>query len=154
MMLDPRRRERGWVFSDAAPAGAQKVVVTIANGTGSTKQLRILLAEDEGLIALFLEQLLGAMGHEVCAIVASEAAAVKAAAQWMPDLLIMDVHLEEGNGVAAVAEILRTGFLPHIFVTGDLYRLGADPGAIVIQKPFDVPQLVRAIDRALAVNGW
>jgi DNA-binding response OmpR family regulator len=102
------------------------------------------------MIAMFLADLLETMGHEVCACVETEMATVAAAARWTPDLLIVDANLREGSGVAAVAEILRTGFVPHVFVTGDVYRLGAEPGAVVMQKPFSPDRLVRAIDRALA----
>jgi CheY-like chemotaxis protein len=111
--------------------------------------LRILVAEDEALIAMFLSDLLEGMGHEVCATVATEAAMVEAAARCLPELLIVDAHLRDGSGVAAVAQILRTRFVPHIFVTGDVYRIGADPGAIVIQKPFSLDHLERAILRAM-----
>lgn len=115
-----------------------------------TKPLRILVVEDEAIIAMFLTDLLGGMGHEVCTTVETEAAAVEAAARYLPDLMIIDGNLQEGSGVLAVAEILRTQFVPHIFVTGDVYRLDANPGAIVVGKPFSLHHLERAIDRALA----
>jgi two-component system, response regulator PdtaR len=100
---------------------------------------------------MFLADLLETMGHEVCASVASGAAAVAAAARCVPDLMIIDGNLEEEGGVSAVASILRTRFVPHIFATGDVYRLGADPGAIVMQKPYSLPDLERAIVRAMAL---
>jgi hypothetical protein len=57
-----------------------------------------------------------------------------------------------GTIEAAVAQILRTRFLPHIFMTGDVYRLGVDPGAIVLQKPYALNQLKRAIVRAMGTD--
>jgi hypothetical protein len=38
-------------------------------------------------------------------------------------------------------------------MTGDAYRLGAPNGAIIVQKPFDIPALARAIDRATLQAG-
>lgn len=115
-----------------------------------TQPLRILIAEDEAMIALFLADLLEGMGHEVVATVESAPKAVAAAATHHPDLIISDGNLREGSGVLAVEEILRARFVPHIFVTGDPYQLGAAPSAIIVQKPFTADSLIRAIDRAFA----
>ncbi len=82
--------------------------------------LRILVVEDDALIGMLLGDMLEVMGHQVCAIEATEAGAVAAAAQWAPDLMIVDVNLYEGNGISAVDQILVKGFVPHVFVTGDL----------------------------------
>ena len=65
--------------------------------------------------------------------------------------MIVDARLRHGSGIAAVKQILRNGFVPHFFVSGD--RLSADglsPGAIVLQKPFMESELVSAIARAVA----
>lgn len=113
------------------------------------KALRILIAEDDVLIAMFLEELLCAMGHEVCAVVDDQAMAVAEALRHAPDLMIVDERLRDGSGIAAVSEILKTGFVPHIFATGESYRvLIHDPDAIVLQKPYNVQALSRAIERA------
>ena len=114
------------------------------------KPVRILIAEDDALIAMFLEELLDAMGHEVCAVVSDQAEVVAAAAQHGPDVMIVDEGLREGSGIAAVVEILKTGFVPHIFSTGNGHRvLAHDPDAIVLQKPYTAQALSRAIERAL-----
>lgn len=114
------------------------------------KPVRILIAEDDVLIAMFLEELLDTMGYEVCAVVCDQAEVVAAAARHAPELMIVDEGLREGSGFAAVVEILKTGFVPHIFATGDCYRvLAHDPEAIVLQKPYTALALSRAIERAL-----
>lgn len=114
------------------------------------RSLKILVAEDDAMIALFLKDLLTSMGHVVCEIAETEAEAIAAAKRHNPDLMIVDANLHEGSGVAAVAQIIRSAALPHIFVTGDLYSLvGLQPGAIVVQKPFMQHELVRAITRAI-----
>lgn len=112
--------------------------------------LRILIAEDDAMIAMLLSDLLVAMGHEVCAVTDTQTGMIAAALLHKPELMIVDEGLRDGSGSAAVAEIALTGFVPHIFATGDRYRvLKVEPKAIVLQKPFDVQILERAIARAL-----
>lgn len=118
-----------------------------------TPALRILIVEDEAIVAMLFADLLVAMGHEVCAIEATEAGAITAAVRCRPDLMIVDVHLLVGSGTSAVAAILRAGFVPHVFVSGD--RLGEQPfgrGSVVLQKPFRESDLARAIESALAAK--
>ena len=110
--------------------------------------LRILVVEDEVLIGMLLEDMLTAMGHAVCAIASSENAAVAAAERDKPAMLIVDARLHQGSGVAAVDRIHRSGFVPHIFVTGDSRGvLELKPNAIVLEKPFTEAMLAAAIDR-------
>ena len=115
------------------------------------KALRVLVLEDETLIAMLLADVLEEMGYEVCAIEASEADAVAGALRCDPDLLIVDAQLADGSGVSAVAQILRTGFIPHVFISGDVAGVTAlRPDAVVVQKPFTDTDLARAIQRVLA----
>lgn len=108
--------------------------------------LRILVVEDDALIGMLLADMLEVMGHQVCAIEATETGAVAAAAQWAPDLMIVDVNLHEGNGISAVDQILVKGFVPHVFVTGDLRGVTKiRPAAVVIAKPFTEAMLENAI---------
>jgi DNA-binding response OmpR family regulator len=112
--------------------------------------LRILIAEDDAMIAILLSDVLAAMGHEVCAVTETESDTIAAALLYKPDLMIVDEGLRDGSGIAAVAEIGLTKLMPHIFATSDCYRvLKAQPKSIVLQKPFDVQTLVRAIERAV-----
>jgi len=114
------------------------------------KALNILVVEDDGLIGMLFADVLVAMGHRVCAIAVTEADAIAAAAQFKPDLMIVDARLRNGNGVSAVEEILRARWVPHVFVSGETSRITAlRPGAIVIQKPIRDIDLDRAIQRAI-----
>jgi DNA-binding response OmpR family regulator len=114
------------------------------------KALRILVVEDDAMIGMLLAEMLLEMGHDVCAVEATEAGAVTAAARFIPDLMIVDVRLGDGSGVSAVEEIQRTGFVPHIFASADTSSVRAlRPDAVAIQKPFRESDLVRAIHRAL-----
>jgi two-component system, response regulator PdtaR len=115
------------------------------------KALRVLVIEDDALIAMLLAELLAGMGHEVCATAATEAEAVIAATSYGPDLMIVDASLGQGSGVSAVEEILRAGPLAHVFVSGDAERVRLRKSdAIVVRKPFREAELARAIDLALA----
>jgi CheY-like chemotaxis protein len=116
------------------------------------KALRVLVVEDESLIGMLLAETLTTMGHEVCAIAATEGDAVAAALECRPDLMIVDARLREGCGVRAVAAILRTTFVPHLFVSGDAARVQKlRPDAVVMQKPFFEPELARAMQNALSL---
>lgn len=112
--------------------------------------LRVLIIEDEVLVALLLEEVLTEMGHEVCGSVRTAAAAIAAAGNCRPDLIIADVRLHDGSGFDAVATILESGFTPHIFVSGDvLDRRAFHPAAVILQKPFNDRHLTKAIEAAL-----
>ena len=112
--------------------------------------LRVLIIENEAIIALLFAEVLEEMGHVVCGTEATEAGAITAASISKPDLIITDVRLREGNGIAAMNAILHTGFVPHVYVSGDMIDQNLiSPAAGLLQKPFYEQQLVKAIERAL-----
>lgn len=117
-------------------------------------ELRILVVEDDAMIAMLMTEVLADLGHNVCGVETTQAGAISAAAYYKPDLMIVDARLAAGSGVAAVAEILRTGFVPHVFVSGDMLAdkaLGQD--SVCLLKPFCEADLARAIERALSMPG-
>ena len=112
--------------------------------------LRILLVEDEAIMGQLLGEVLQGMGHVVCATETTEADAVAAVARCKPDLMLVDIQLGVGNGISAVEKILRNGFIPHVFYSGDISGVRTSrPSAVSIQKPFRVRELAEAIQRAL-----
>ncbi|MFZ2004501.1 MAG: response regulator [Stellaceae bacterium] len=115
------------------------------------KALRVLVIEDNALIAILLAEQLAGMGHNVCATAATESEAVIAAAHHRPDLMIVDAGLGRGSGVSAVEEICRAGPLAHVFISGDAERVRRrQPNAVVLRKPFREAELARAIEIAVA----
>jgi two-component system, response regulator PdtaR len=115
-----------------------------------TKALRIMVVEDDALIGMLLTEMLEGMGHDVCAVACTEPEAVEAALRCKPDLMLVDARLRHGSGLAAVTEILRSGFIPHIFVTGDPADVQSlRPGAVIVDKPFRERDLLCGIQRAL-----
>jgi two-component system, response regulator PdtaR len=117
------------------------------------KALRILVVDDDTLIATLLAEVLVGMGHDVCGIESTEAGTVAAAARCKPDVMIVDALLGDGSGISAVEQILRTRFIPHVFVSGDISSIPpARSGAVVLRKPFGEPDLARALQRAVAAR--
>jgi two-component system, response regulator PdtaR len=108
------------------------------------KALRTLIVEDDAMIGGLLAETLEGLGHGVSAVENNVDNAVAAASRCRPDLMIVDVGLGEASGIAAVNEILRSGFVPHVRGT----PLG--PDTVLIRKPFRVSDLDLAIQRALA----
>jgi len=116
--------------------------------------LRVLVIEDNAIVGMLVADLLAEIGHVVCAIEVTQEGAVAAAVRCKPELMIVDARLAGGSGLSAVDEILRHGFIPHVFVSGDTASiLTAKPDAIVLQKPFRDPDLADAIRRALGNAG-
>jgi CheY-like chemotaxis protein len=115
--------------------------------------LRVLVIEDDATIASLLAETVEGLGHSVCGIATTEAEAVVQARTSQPDLMIVDAGLSDGNGVTAVEAILRARFVPHLFVTGNGRQVRAlHPEAVILEKPFFVPELIRAIEQALLVS--
>ena len=114
------------------------------------KALHTLIVEDDAMIGGLLAETLEDIGHTVCTVESNVADAVASASYWLPDLMIVDVGLGEASGVAAVKEILQSRFVLHVFVTGHSVReIPLGPDTVLIQKPFRVSDLERAIQAAL-----
>ena len=100
--------------------------------------------EDDLIIGALLAELLSELGHYVCATALTEADAVAAAAQHGPDLILVDITLKQGNGVSAMRTIRQTSDARHVFMTG-AGRREFPEGAVILQKPFCEPDLLRAL---------
>ncbi len=113
------------------------------------ESLRIVIVEDDALIAMDLAELLIGMGYDVPAIARTESEAVAAAAQFEPNLMIVDANLAQGNGVSAMRQILASGFIPHFYVTGDPLRIrDLVKDAVIVAKPFNLQGLTDGIAQA------
>ena len=77
------------------------------DSNAKSRGLRILVVEDEAIIALELEAMLEDLGHEVLAIARTEAEAVRLSQSKRPELVLMDVRLgRNGDGINAARAIL------------------------------------------------
>lgn len=102
------------------------------------------------MLGMLLGEMLEDMGHDVCPLEGTRAGAVAAAARHSPDLMIVDVGLGDESGVAAMDDILRVRFVPHIFMSGNIKTVEAlRPNTPALQKPFDQAALERAVQRVI-----
>lgn len=114
---------------------------------------RILVIEDEPLIAMGLKMVLEALGCEVPDLVDNGNDAVAAAAKSDFDLVLADVRLKGGDdGIAAVERILAHRKVAVLFVTGnagEVERRGM--GHVdVLSKPFMPSALERTVRKILS----
>lgn len=97
---------------------------------------RVLIVEDDPLIALDLSSIVEAAGHEVVSVCASRRAGLAQVGHGV-DFALLDVDLADGKSFA-VAEALRARAIPFAFVSGS--RPGDVPrvldGALFIAKPY------------------
>jgi CheY-like chemotaxis protein len=114
----------------------------------NTKKLSVLVIEDEGLVAMLLEDMLIEMGHVVGAVASRMADGVDLARDGSFDLAIMDVNLD-GQPSYPIAEILQRRGIPFIFATGYGGK-GLDAkfaGTPALAKPFAISDLEKLISR-------
>lgn len=82
--------------------------------------LRILIVEDEHLIALDLQEVLESAGHTVVGHAVSMEDALKLAAKAKPDVALVDVGLKgEGNGLDTATALGARYRIPTLFLTGN-----------------------------------
>ncbi|MGE5546149.1 MAG: response regulator [Solirubrobacterales bacterium] len=114
---------------------------------------RILIIEDEPLIALGLRMVLEGMGCTVEAVVDNAADAVERARGLDLDLILADVRLKGAeDGITAVERILADRHVPVLFVTGNAGEVRARGmgHAKVLSKPFLPAALERTIRAILS----
>jgi CheY-like chemotaxis protein len=118
---------------------------------GKSSGARILVVEDEYLIRMLLEDMLGDLGYAVTAAVGTIAEASSLAQTGKFDVAILDVNLD-GETIYPVADILAGRGLPFVFVTGYGERSLAEPyrDRPALQKPFQTEQLKATLAALLA----
>ena len=113
---------------------------------------KVLIAEDDALIALTLEMGLVSDGYEVCGVAPTIAKGVELAELHRPDFAVIDLHLAHGDDGRVLAEKLtRLGPIGIVFATGllDPDRLAGGPRGGSLQKPYrprDVVEALRAVE--------
>jgi len=88
--------------------------------TGKTQahKAKILVVEDEPIVAMHTKQRLERMGYKVTGVASSGDEAIQQVQKTRPDLIIMDVHLQgKMDGVETEEQILKLGELPIIYQT-------------------------------------
>ena len=114
---------------------------------------RVLIIEDEPIIAMDIETIVRDLGHEVTGVAVTRDEAVAAALADRPGLLLADIQLaDDSSGVDAVKDILAEFQVPVIFITAFPERLltGERPEpTFLITKPFQRSTVKAAISQAL-----
>ncbi|WP_343055026.1 response regulator [Azospirillum oleiclasticum] len=118
------------------------------------RRLRLLVVEDEVIVALAIKETVEDLGHEVCGVARSEAEALRIADAHRPDIALMDVQLAGPvDGVEAARRLRADLGIRSLFLSGcadhaTLARLTASYPLGVVHKPFSSAQLKVALDLA------
>ena len=132
---------------NVVPAEAARQITDARSAITSSLSGRVMIIEDESIIAMHLKSIVTALGHEITGVVRTHREAVTLAGSESPDLILADISLADGSsGIDAVKEILDEQFVPVIFITAFPERLltGERPEpAYLITKPFE-PETVSA----------
>ncbi len=116
---------------------------------------RILLVEDENIVAMEIADLVQALGHGVCGVVSSGEDAIARAADTSPDLILMDIRLKgKVDGIQAAQHVHTHFEIPVVYLTayaddGTVQRAKVTEPFGYLVKPFDEQQLHTAIEMAL-----
>ncbi len=114
---------------------------------------RILIIEDEPIIAMDIEMIVRELGHDVVGVATTHREAVDEAQKHQPGLVLADIQLaDNSSGIEAVQEILTEVKVPVIFITAFPERLltGDRPEpAFLLTKPYQPATLRAAISQVL-----
>ena len=110
----------------------------------------VLVVEDEPLIMLELEQMLGELGWHAAHLASDIDRAVQLAENEALDLAVLDVNVK-GRTSFVVARILEKRNVPIILATGYSTNVITDsyPRAVYLQKPYVKSDLAQAVERAI-----
>lgn len=139
---------------EIAPDEADALIATARDEMRDMVRGRIMIIEDEAIIAMDIESICTMMGHEVTGIARTRAAAVDLGRSERPDLILADIQLaDNSSGIDAVNELLpHLGDVPVVFITAFPERLltGEKPEpAFMITKPYQPDQVISAISQAM-----
>jgi CheY-like chemotaxis protein len=121
------------------------------SGPATLDGLKVLVVEDETIVAMLLEQMLEELNCQVAGVAGQVAAATEMARSVDADVAILDMNLA-GQKVDPVARALAERQVPFVFASG----YGEDGltaewrGRPVLPKPFRLDQLREALEAATA----
>jgi two-component system, response regulator PdtaR len=116
---------------------------------------RILIVEDEHIVAMGIKRMLITLGYVITGIASSGEDAIKKAESTFPDLVLMDIMLKgDVNGIEAAKEIKAHFNIPVVYLTACSENKivesawKTNPSGYIV-KPFDEKDLQKSIDVAL-----
>jgi two-component system, cell cycle sensor histidine kinase and response regulator CckA len=136
--------------------GRARVGATLSRMSARDAALRrVLVVEEEGIVAADLGETLTELGYQVIGTVDTADAAIAGVAALAPDIVLMDVRLAgPRDGIAAAAELRRRRDVPVVFLTAysddETLARARETGTLgYVVKPFRAPELRCAIELAL-----
>lgn len=133
---------------------AQSLIDRAIREMEETVRGKVLVIEDEAIIAMDISFIVEGMGHTVTGVARTRSEAVAMAARERPDLILADIQLaDNSSGIDAVNDILaQFDDVPAIFITAFPERLltgeGAEP-TFLINKPYTEEQVRSAVSQAM-----
>jgi CheY-like chemotaxis protein len=127
------------------------VIQELVSRSMGLKGLRVLLVEDEAMVAMLIEAMLEELGCTVVQWVADVPDALRAVERTKFDCALLDVNLG-GSLAYPVAERLATQGLPFAFVTGYGHTIETQcqfPRVPILKKPFETDQLRQLLSFSL-----
>lgn len=112
--------------------------------------MRILIVEDEAIVAFSMDDALSSAGHFIIGIARDEQTADTLAGKYQTDLALVDLRLARGSSGALAAQLLRERYgIPSIFVSGnpnDCRKVSSHGGVLgCLSKPFNDEELKEAV---------
>ncbi|RWY68843.1 response regulator [Rhizobium sp. WSM1325] len=115
--------------------------------------MKVMIVEDEMLLAMELEIEMEAAGHEVAGIAMNSRQAHDLLAAQKPDFAFVDVQLMDGPTGIEVGRSLAAAGIPYVFVTGNIKRLPPDfvDALGAIEKPYTMNGMKNALNYISAI---
>lgn len=117
--------------------------------------MRILLVDDESLIRMDMRDLLESQGHEVVGEAKNGVEALQFAKKFLPDVILMDIKMQELDGIQAARQIRHARLAPVVLLTAysqdDLVEKAQDSGVFgYLVKPVREEQVIPALKMAIS----
>lgn len=116
--------------------------------------LKMLIVEDESIVATDIRSMLNRLGYNVYSIASSGEDAIEKSIEDQPDLVLMDISLKEDmDGIEAAEKILERFCIPIIYMSAlsdneSLRRANKTEPFFFISKPIEEGELRTAINKA------
>ena len=108
--------------------------------------LKVLIVEDDLMLADFAEEILVEQGYVISGIARTVAEAIKLARHSMPDLVILDLRLADDElGTEVAAQLSRLGRAGILYVTGNMSQVALIHGDGCLAKPYRSVDLLRSL---------
>jgi DNA-binding response OmpR family regulator len=109
--------------------------------------LKVLIVEDDLMLADFAEEILVGHGYEVSGIARTVAEAVALARHSKPDLVILDLRLADGElGTEVAVQLTALGGPGILYVTGNMSQVALINGDACLAKPYRSADLLRGLE--------